>query len=418
MIFLKKFFPWGMWALAVSFFTYQFVLRLYPGLIIENISLKFQLDATSFGFLSSLYYYGYASFQIPVAIFLDRYGPRYIIAFCIFLCSISLILFSYTQNWPLLLLSRFLMGATSAVGFLGTSKVISLWFDKSAYAKMVGFSFSIGLLGAFYGGRPLSHLVAYLGWQQTSLLLFLLGSFLACLIFFFLQSPKDVPNTASSVPAPFRMEDFKKLLKNKKIGALAFANLLMVGVLEGFADVWSIPYLMKTYEYSKPEAAFAASFIYIGMIVGAPFLGFCATRFKAYYELTSLSGFLSALLIGSLLFYHGSISYAPLCFMLFLAGILCCYQILIFAIGSNLVPLSLMGITIAFLNCINMLGGSFFHTFIGRLLDYFWDGTFDKGIPSYCALTYAKALWVIPLASLLGAFIILLIRPRSFSSKA
>ncbi|HRE32356.1 MAG TPA: MFS transporter, partial [Candidatus Berkiella sp.] len=66
--------------------------------------------------------------------------------------------------------------------------------------------------------------------------------------------------------------------------------------------------------------------------------------------------------------------------VMFLTGILCCYQVVVFATGAQLVPSHLMGITIALLNCINMFGGSFFHGTIGVLMDYFDPNTLVDGV--------------------------------------
>lgn len=133
-----------MWLFSVLFFAYQFILRLWPSLMMQ----QFTIDATGFGLLASLYYYGYSGMQIPVAIMLDRFSARYVIFICTILCGISTLIFIYTSNWYLACLSRFLIGASSAVGFLGTSKVVSEWFPNNQYAKMIGFSFTVGADGS------------------------------------------------------------------------------------------------------------------------------------------------------------------------------------------------------------------------------------------------------------------------------
>ena len=90
--------------------------------------------------------------------------------------------------------------------------------------------------------------------------------------------------------------------------------------------------------------------------------------------------------------------------LLFLVGIMCCYQVIVFAAGADLVNTQLLGVTIAFLNCINMLGGSFFHTVIGYLMDVFWTGAImDDNIRQYSVESYGAALMVIPICSILGA---------------
>ena len=75
----SKYLPWLMWVLPLLFFTYQFILRLWPGLMMQSIMTQFSIDATQFGFIAAVYYYGYAGMQIPVAFLLDRFGTRQVI---------------------------------------------------------------------------------------------------------------------------------------------------------------------------------------------------------------------------------------------------------------------------------------------------------------------------------------------------
>lgn len=58
--------------------------------------------------------------------------------------------------------------------------------------------------------------------------------------------------------------------------------------------------------------------------------------------------------------------------LFFSVGLLCCYQVIVFSAGTNTVALRNLGVRVAFLNCINMLSGSFFHTCIGKIMDFFW----------------------------------------------
>ena len=88
----KRLFPFLMWAYTTFFFTYQFILRLWPSLTMQQIMQQFAIDATSYGLLASVYYYGYSGFQIPIAIAMDKYGPRIILSLCALLCGIGMYL--------------------------------------------------------------------------------------------------------------------------------------------------------------------------------------------------------------------------------------------------------------------------------------------------------------------------------------
>jgi sugar phosphate permease len=402
----RRILPYAMWVMPLAFFTYQFILRLWPSLMMQQIMQQFQIDATGFGLLASIYYYGYAGMQLPIAVLLDRYGARYVVCICAVTCGLATLLFTYTNNWHLALLSRFLVGAGSAAGFLATSKVISQWFGRPFYARMVGFSFTVGLLGAIYGGKPVSLLVENFGWQGVAFVLAVVSIGIGILALLFLKTNSSVDKSE----VPIRLTDFGKLLKSPTIWLLAIANLLMVGPLEGFADVWGVNYLVTAINLTKADAAGIVSCIFVGMLFGGPFLAFAAKRF-GNYGIISLCSLGMVLAFVYLLGCEISNAYI-LSALFFTVGILCCYQVLVFASGSELVTPAMLGVTIAFLNCINMLGGSFFHSTIGWTMDLFWSGLMENGIRQYAVPSYQKALMIIPIAAAIGGVIVTMLGVR------
>ena len=397
----QKKLPYLMWFFPLSFFTFQFILRLWPGLMMQPIMEQFSIDASHFGMLAALYYYGYAGMQIPVAIMLDKFSARYIIGIFALVCGLATLAFTYTENWYLACISRFLVGAGSSVGFLGVSKVISDWFPKDNYAKMVGYSFTIGLMGAIYGGKPISILIENYSWKKVAFSLALVSILIGVGTYLFLRSKNKQEEEQEN---QFKLVNFKTLLSSKSIWIIALANLLMVGSLEGFGDVWGVPYLMKAHDLVKSDAAELISFIFIGMLFGGPLLAFLS-KYLGNYRVISICGIVMALCFLTLLsgleynWYYFAVIF-------FLVGVMCCYQVIIFATGAELVNPQLLGVTIAFLNCINMLGGSFFHTLMGHIMDLFWTGLQNEGVKIYTLESYEAALIAIPLCSMIGASMI------------
>jgi predicted MFS family arabinose efflux permease len=390
-----------MWVFPLSFFAYQFILRLWPGLMMQTIMNQFAIDASGFGLLAAFYYYGYAGMQIPIALLLERFGPRSVIFSFELLSGLGMVLFTSTNHFYWALLGRLLIGVGSAVGFLGVSQVISQWFKKELYTHMVGLSFSIGLLGAVYGGKPLSLLLSHYDWHHVALAL----SFFSLLIGFGTYLVVRSPSTKDLNPVKLKVTDLKSIIYSPYIWRLAIANLLMVGALEGFADVWGISYLMTAYPYTKANAAFMISLIFVGMLFGGPILASLARRLGDFTVLVLCGTSLSVIFM-ILLFFLGEQWWAH-CVLFLLIGVLCCYQVIVFSAGAKLVSTELLGITIAFLNCINMLGGSFFHTLIGAMMDLFWTGHLnEQGTRIYSLHSYQYALSLIPLSAFLGGLLI------------
>jgi len=396
----KPWLPWFMWFFPLTFFGFQFILRLFPGLIMPEMMAKYGVTATDFGLFASIYYVGYSSMQIPMAILLDKWGPRYVISASALLCGLSCWILVFFDSWYWALASRLFIGIGSVVGFLGTSKVISTWFPLSKYAKLVGLTFSFGLLGALYGGRPISILIEEMTWEHVLEILGAASIAIGLLVLIFV---KNKPQSSKEERIPIKTA-FKSLCTNKSLLLLAVGNLLMVGALEGFADVWGVPYLMAAQSLSKVSAASIVSFIFMGMLVGGPLLAWLSDRCGSYYVVTVASGLLMAIGLAAFILFNQQLNFVALCAIMFAIGAMCCYQVLIFAIGTNLVVPALQNMTIAFLNCINMMGGIFFHSIIGRSMDWF-EGVGNLS-NTYSVSTFTYALMLIPMASIVGAGLI------------
>lgn len=409
---ISRYVAFFMWLFPLLFFAYQFILRLWPGLMMPQIMQQFAIDASSFGIMASFYYYGYAGMQLPVAMLLDKFGPRIIVAFFAILCGVGTLIFTYTDNFYLAVLSRFLIGVGSAVGFLGVSKVVSEWFRPEEYGKMIGFSFTFGLMGAIYGGRPISLLIDAYSWQKVALTLALISVFLGLATYFFLRSPKLKNEDLKQHNSISDSSGVLEVILSPTILWLAIANFLMVGALEGFADVWGVQYLITAYNLEKADAASFTSLIFVGMLFGGPLLAFLSRKMGQYFVIMACAiGLALAFALLILMQHYNSILLSSVFFVI---GIMCCYQVIVFAAGSDLVPAKSLGITIAFLNCMNMLGGSFFHSVIGKIMDIFWQGAVDQNnVKIYSLEAYQYSLSLIPICAVIGGIIVYFIGTKA-----
>ena len=192
-------------------------------------------------------------------------------------------------------------------------------FEERRFARMLSISVTIGLIGAIYGGGPVSYLKEVLGYQTTLIVFMVAGLFLA-----FITS-KVVPNVESKKERSIFL-DLKEVLQEKKvIGSCLFAGL-MVGPLEGFADVWGATFLRKVYGYDLSISASLPSMMFIGMCFGGPFLSLIAEKIKSYIATIVGAGIIMAL--GFFSFLHWNVSVVSLAFLFILIGICCAYQIL------------------------------------------------------------------------------------------
>lgn len=380
---------WVMWFLASTFYAYQYVLRVLPNIMMPDIMAKFHIDATIFGQFSGLYYLGYAGMHIPIGILLDRVGPKIIMPLSMLLTAAGLLPLIYSDLWIYPSIGRILIGMGSSGAILGVFKVIRMGFSEDRFTRMLGISVTIGLMGAIYGGQPVHYLLTVFGFENVLNIFIITGIALAVCTYISIPAHK----MSDQSPPPI-WQDIQTVLSHKKVWVVCLAAGLMVGPLEGFADVWGTAYLKTVYGFESTIAARLPSFIFLGMCIGAPLLTYWADKTQAYYEITIMAALVMALSFIGL--FTGLLTSPIIMALFWLVGIMCSYQILMIYKASTYVKENVVGLTTASANMIIMVFGYFFHSTIGSLLNAFWDGTVINEAPVYSSQAFTYALMIIP----------------------
>ncbi|WP_018576374.1 MFS transporter [Legionella shakespearei] len=395
----SRFTAWFVWIIASVFYAYQYILRVMPNIMLDDITRQFHIDATAFGQFSGVYYLGYSLMHLPIGIMLDRFGPRKIMSGCILLTVIGMLPIVFAEHWVYPLIGRALIGIGSSAAILGVFKIIRMAFKEEHFSRMLSFSVMIGLIGAVYGGGPVSALSANLGYQAVIEIFVVIGLGLACLTYFIVPEIEAVP--ASSVLA-----DVKAVFTNKTIIMLCCFAGLMLGPLEGFSDVWGSGFLKEAYDLNAGTASYLPSMIYVGMCFGAPVLSLIAEKTGYYIGTVIAAGVIMCVIFTGLVLGVMTVSGITLGFIL--VGVCCSYQILVIYKVSTCVPDNLAGLATAIANMIIMMFGYAFHSVIGLVINT------NGGIHEAQAFVYG--IGVIPITLALGVVGFLFMSAPAISS--
>lgn len=396
---------WMVWVIGSVFYGYQYILRVMPNIMITDIMQQFEISAGTFGQFSGVYYIGYSLIHLPIGIMLDRFGPKKVMSACILLTVIGLTPLIFAEHWAYPIIGRLLIGIGSSAAILGVFKIIRMSFSGNLFPRMLSLSVTIGLIGAIYGGGPVNYMRETFGYQTVVQLIALGGLLLAGLTFWIIPDIKQTSNTTV-------VSDIKEVLGNKRVIWTCIFAGLMVGPLEGFADVWGTVFLKGVYGFDGTMAASLPSLIFVGMCFGSPILSFIAERLKNFIVTIIGAGLAMTMAFALLLFlalYPNTANIMSIvitvCFML--VGMCSAYQILAIYKASTYVRENVAGLTTAVANMIIMIFGYAFHTVIGGLINFFGGPHISQ------ALIYGIA--VIPILLMLGTtgFSLLLFTERT-----
>lgn len=384
------------WIVASVFYAYQYIIRVMPSIMLDDIMQQFSINAATFGQFSGVYYIGYSLMHIPVGIMLDRFGPRKIMTGCILLTVGGLMPLLFATHWAYPIVGRFMIGIGSSAAILGLFKIIRMIFSEERFSRFLSISVTIGLLGAIYGGGPVSYMRDTFGYFTVVEVFAITGVLLASLTYLIVPDIQSAPQTSVAV-------DIKEVLSNKSVIWCCISAGLMVGPLEGFADVWGGTFLRSAYGYQIAAAASLPSFIFIGMCFGAPVLSFIGEKFGILATII-IAGLVMCASFVLLLVWPLTLSAISINFVL--VGVASAYQILAIYKASTYVRQSIAGLTTAVANMIIMIFGYLFHTIIGFIVEMMG----GPNVPH--ALLWGIS--IIPAALLIGTagFIVLLAKER------
>jgi predicted MFS family arabinose efflux permease len=394
---------WMIWIVASVFYAYQYVLRVMPSIMLPNIMEQFHIDTLAFGQFSGIYYIGYALMHLPIGIMLDRFGPRKVMTACILLTVAGLTPLIFAEHWVYPIIGRLMIGIGSSAAILSVFKIIRMTFKEELFPRMLSLSVTIGLIGAIYGGGPVSYMLSTFGYQTVIYAFAAAGIALAALTYWIIPgmtSPSK--NTVVS--------DIREVLGNKRvIWSCIFAGL-MVGPLEGFADVWGTSFLKNVYGLDSTAAASLPSMIFIGMCFGSPLLNLIAEKTGSYLGTIIGSGIAMAACFFLMLSFQMPPLFLSLIFII--VGVCCAYQILAIYKASTYVREEVAGLTTAVANMIIMVFGYAFHTVISAVIDWMGGAATSQG------LLYGTL--VIPIALCIGSagFIFLLMKEKRQTATA
>lgn len=355
---------WIYWGCGICFYLYQFILRVSPSVMVDDLMQHFSIDAATMGVLAGLYYKSYALFQIPCGIIADRWGPKQLIKNCFLVCSLGTLLFASGTSLFLSSVGRFLMGLGSIGGLIGTACLIRLFFPPQKLGFMMSLTMTLGCIGALTGGMPLAIAVETIGWQKT-----LYGTFFLGLILLIISQKilAKAPTTVVNIRQEYT-QGIQSILRNSQIWIAAFCALGLYLPLSVFADLWGTSFLMVTCHVPKSQAAFGVSSVYIGLCLGSLGFAIMVEKIPAYRSFIRI-GLAGIWIILSLVLSLYIDSFWVLTGLIFVLGIFTGAEMLCFTTACYQMPPAYNGVTVAFVNTITMAAGAILQPFVGYLLD-------------------------------------------------
>jgi MFS family permease len=160
----------------------------------EALHDEFGISNTTYGYLLSAYVWTYATLQLPIGVFLDRFGVRSIGRISAFLWSVASFAAAAATSVGSLFGARLLLGVGEAPTFPANAKAIGYWFPGQERSLATALFDSAAKLASAIGVPLIGATLIAFGWRKSFALTGVVSLLFFIAFYFIYRDPKDDPD--------------------------------------------------------------------------------------------------------------------------------------------------------------------------------------------------------------------------------
>ena len=263
--------------LMAAGYLLSYGLRSINATIAPELSRELGLSNTSLGTLTSAYFVGFAAMQIPVGIWLDRFGPRRVNATLMAIAGLGCAILSIAANLQMLWMGRLITGVGFASGLMGSYAMFRIWFAPDRQTRFASWILMCGTIGVLIATTPVRAVMPIIGWRGVFAICAVLLWLVALSMWFGLPRQRE-PDGLARQPLLKTLASYREIVTSPFFWRMAMACAAMQGSFIALQTLWLGPWLIRVLGYS-PERAAEGLLLFNGTLLLTYLLnGFLAPR--------------------------------------------------------------------------------------------------------------------------------------------
>ena len=288
LLFLRVFLPF-----ALGYFISYF-FRNVNAIIEADLVGDLGFSAASLGLLTSVYFISFASFQLPLGLLLDRFGPRRTESVLLIFAALGALIFSMAESLSGLIVGRLLIGFGVSACLMASFKAYVLWFPPDRLPLMNGLQMVAGGLGAMSATVPLRTALEFTDWRGVFLILSGLTLFSA-LVLWLVYPEKE--GSSGPVPMKKQLEGLKTVLTSRPFLAIAPLVMFSQSAQMAIQGLWAKPWLRDVAGLDEAECANHLMWMMAAMMAGFFLLGLLSERLYQARKISPVTVGVSAMAV-------------------------------------------------------------------------------------------------------------------------
>ncbi len=219
------------------------------------------IGPAAWGWVSGIFTFAYAAFEIPSGVLGDRIGPRRVLTRIVLWWSAFTSITGLAGGYISLLVTRFLFGAGEAGAFPNTSIVVARWFPAPERGRALGIILAAAQIGGAIAPLLVVPIQIRYGWRASFYLFGILGAVWAAIWY---ACFRDSPPEKRGVPQAERNESpapvapghgtlpWGQALSSRNFWAVMITAFCYIYTYN-FFQTWFHTYLVKARGFSEKD---------------------------------------------------------------------------------------------------------------------------------------------------------------------
>jgi MFS family permease len=246
----------------------SYLYRTVNAVLAPYISKSVPLDAADLGLMTGMYFLAFGSFQLPLGILLDRYGPRRVEAALLLFAAAGSAAFAVAEQAGTLILGRALVGLGVSACLMASLKANVQFFPSGKHPLVNGIILASGGLGAVAATAPVQAALHVVEWR--TIFLILSGLTVAASVNLFLVVPdKAMPNAGESLRR--QLAEVGGIYRDARFWRIMPVGVASCSLYMAVQGLWAGPWLRDVAGLGPDGVAAGLTWMAAGMAAG--FLG-------------------------------------------------------------------------------------------------------------------------------------------------
>jgi predicted MFS family arabinose efflux permease len=226
----------------------SFALRQINAVLAQPMMTEFGLTNAQLGSLSSAYFVSFALMQLPLGLWLDRFGSRRthstLLLFSVAGCVLHALATGYAQLW----IGRALIGVGVAGALMAALRAFRYLYPAEKQQPLAAWMLASGSMGALSTTLPVQLALPVFGWRGVFWIA--AGCLLASALAIFFLLPKNESTSSGE-----KFSSYKEIFAEPYLWRFGILSIVVHGSFVSLQSLWMGPWLVKVVGLTPTQSA-------------------------------------------------------------------------------------------------------------------------------------------------------------------